>query len=197
LDKLFSTVEVLHSTKHHSTSVAREKIIKNYTDKLVRRFADTEDYPFDDAKHIQDACLGCLQKYYGKMPIFSTADYIHGDLWFSNIMIDFNGSIKLLDMKGRVDTVLTTAGDIYYDYGKLYQSILGYDAALYDDSVCQDYTQNTRTKFEQWATKNKIDLECLKGVTFSLVMGTFHSMKTDAKKRVWKWIKITFSDVIV
>ncbi len=200
LDKLFDTVDLLHSTSTKqilNSNLSRETIIKNYTDKLITRFKNIEDYPFDDANNVQNACLQCLEKYYKKMPVFQTAEYIHGDLWFSNVIIDFNGNIKLLDMKGRVATVLTTAGDMYYDYGKLYQSILGYDAVLYGDHICPDYCQNMQAKFEQWVVKNAIDLVCLKYVTFSLVMGTFHFMRNDAKKRVWEWIKITFNDIII
>jgi hypothetical protein len=40
-------------------------------------------------------------------------------------------------MKGQVDNILTTNGDIYYDYGKLYQSILGYDIILNKNNLNQ------------------------------------------------------------
>lgn len=191
LKTLFEGVEMLHATSG-AAPPSRDLILNNYTSKLSARFACSDDYPFTDADIVQSECLRGLQTYYDAFPIFVTASYIHGDLWFSNILVEFRGGLKWIDMKGRVDNVLTTGGDVYYDYGKLYQSFLGFDAALYGHTICSEYSDWARAEFETWATRQGIVLAHLKAVTFSLVMGTFHSIRSEARDRVWSWIKRTF-----
>ena len=46
-------------------------------------------------------------------------------------MKTFSRKQWFIDTKRIVYDMLTTNGDIYYDYGKLYQSILGYDLVLH------------------------------------------------------------------
>ena len=88
------------------------------------------------------------------------AGVVHGDPVFTNIMLegyspdDFKAgrnplgprevaprlgrevppqelSLKLVDMRGSLgDNQITIRGDIFYDYGKVYQSLLGYDRIL-------------------------------------------------------------------
>ena len=40
-------------------------------------------------------------------------------------MLTYNDELKFIDMKGQITDILTLNGDMYYDYGKMYQSILG------------------------------------------------------------------------
>jgi hypothetical protein len=119
-------------------------------------------------------------------------DYIHVDFWFSNMILDFRGKLKVFDMKGKVYNTYTTGGDKMYDYAKLYQSILGYDCVL-NNVVMPRSAESLRVHFEEKLIKNKIHLDNLKTVTFSLVMGTFHSIDSfEIKERVWNWIQKTF-----
>ena len=95
-------------------------------------------------------------------------------------------------MKGKVDDILTLNGDKLYDYGKLYQSILGYDCILNNCKLPDNYAI-LRTHFENEIIKNNIDISYLKVVTFSLVIGTLHSIENiEVKQRVWNWIKEEF-----
>ena len=193
LFKLFEMVKILHACDtEKNIIISNEDIKNNYTNKLKKRFNVNNDYPFDDAKIVQEICLNNLEKYYKKIKNFKTAKIIHGDLWFSNIIVKYDSNIKFIDMKGKINDILTTNGDIYYDYGKLYQSFLGYDSVLYNHKICNEYKNKLKNIYEQWLEKNNIDLICLKYVTFSLVMGTFHCIKNEDKQRVWEWIKITF-----
>ena len=92
-------------------------------------------------------------------------------------------------MKGQVNNKLTTGGDIMYDYGKLYQSILGYDAILYGDNINSIYSNKIKEEFENILRKKNIDLCHLKIITFSLVIGTLHFIKSlDIKHKVWLFI---------
>jgi capsule biosynthesis phosphatase len=129
IDRLCEFLDILHSFKGFAeTTITSDNVSNNYKQKLIRRFAFKEDYPFEDAELIQVRCLDSIDRYLTNR--ISIVDYIHGDFWFSNIIFDFQGKIKCIDMKGQVDGILTTGGDPMYDYGKLYQSILGYDCVL-------------------------------------------------------------------
>lgn len=180
---IFEFIDVLHNYIGDSLP-SNEDVEKNYQDKLKTRFEIKEDYPFDNANVVQQKCLERLQKYKN----YNIRHFIHGDLWFSNIILDFKNNFKFIDMKGQVNGKFTTGGDAMYDYGKLYQSILGYDMVLYGDQICQEYTDLLKRTFITETKKRNIDLHDLETVTFSLIIGTFHFIKDKTtKKRVWDW----------
>ena len=57
---------------------------------------------------------------------------IHGDPVFSNALLSSQGTVTLIDMRGRLGDALTLQGDAVYDLGKVYQSLDGYDFILHD-----------------------------------------------------------------
>ena len=185
--QLFEYIDILHHTPGPAPPSAQD-IQSNYVEKLRTRFAIADDYPFPDAKQIQSQCLTRMEGY---SP--TPCAYIHGDLWFSNILIDFKNNIKCIDMKGQVNGVYTTGGDALYDYGKLYQSFLGYDTVLYSDAVTPAYMDTMKHLFLTEVMKRGVKKHELEAVTFSLVIGTLHFIRDLAtKQRVWNWIKSTF-----
>lgn len=198
LFKIFSFIDKLHEgdiSKRDSeltttSMISKRDICANYTDKLQKRFQLQEEYPFPDREVLQRLCLSRLETYLAVDGNVVVKPFIHGDLWFSNMMFDKFQNLKVLDMKGQVNNILTTAGDRMYDYGKLYQSILGYDTVLYDHFVDEMYRNEMHFIFEAEMVRRNINLEHLKIVTFSLVMGTFYFIESrDTKHRVWAWIK--------
>jgi capsule biosynthesis phosphatase len=186
IDRLFEFIDCLHN-QVFTGSPSQTSIYNNYVKKLEKRFEIGSDYPFHNAKEIQEQCLSEL-----KLLNYNESDIrnmIHGDLWFSNIIIDFNHKIKTIDMKGIVDTELTLGGDLYYDYGKLYQSFLGYDSILYNHSSNIEIKNKYMDIFIKNINKRNINIKKLKTITFSLIMGVFHSLKDiSTKERVWNWI---------
>lgn len=184
-------LDIIHTYKYNTDKIAKSEVICNYIDKLQLRFTNVTDYPFQDAKDIQNTCLLKLNEYIKKDNI-QIVDYIHGDFWFSNIIIDFKGYMKTFDMKGKVYNTYTTGGDRIYDYAKLYQSLLGYDCILNtvplpsNSSILLSY-------FEGELYKHNILIDDLKIVTFSLVIGTLHAIDdTKIKGDIWEWIKTVF-----
>jgi capsule biosynthesis phosphatase len=171
-------------------------MMANYIDKLKRRFAVIKDYPFEDAAAVQSSCL---EGFTGYRP--QGVGFIHGDLWFSNILVDFKNALKMIDMKGRINCIYTTGGDRLYDFGKLYQSFLGYDAVLYNEPLSESYRSHMETIFLNELKKRSISIDDVKRVTFSLIMGTFHAISDiNTKNRLWSWIKRTllpFSETIL
>lgn len=199
INKIIDFLDQLHNIQNaslNSNSLPSIDDIKdNYYLKLVKRFENKYDYPFEDSEIIQNICLSKLDTYLKKLEnnTNNITNFIHGDCWFSNILLDFSGNLKFIDMKGQVNGKLTTGGDIMYDFGKLYQSILGYDLILYDHNIDENYKNELQNIFETIIINKNISLEDLKIVTFSLVIGTIHSIQKDTiKHNVWKWIKKTF-----
>jgi hypothetical protein len=183
--QIFDCIDILHHTHGKGTIPSETNMIANYVLKLKERFMNADNYPFPDASEIQQKSLACLSDY---KP--SGAEFIHGDLWFSNILVDFNNNIKLIDMKGQVNGNLTTGGDIMYDYGKLYQSFLGYDAVLYGDTLSEVYRQKMTEIFLREAAKRGIIQKDIVNITQSLVIGTLPFIEEyEKKKRVWEFVK--------
>ena len=59
-------------------------------------------------------------------------------------------------MRGKIGEVYTIYGDIFYDYGKIYQSLIGYDEILLDKTVNVDYKNKLIKCFEDFI-KTKYD----------------------------------------
>jgi len=183
LTQIFDFLDKLHELDGEIPT--NEDIYSGYIDKLKKRFEILEDYPYPDAKYIQKKCIDSLEAY-----IPQGRAYIHGDLWFSNILVDSNNTIKVIDMKGQLNNKLTMGGDRLYDYGKLYQSVLGYDAVLYGDSISKEYNHTIQKIFIQNAEKRNICMKDLTNITISLMIGTLPFIKNESSKQnVWNFIK--------
>lgn len=190
--KLFDFIDILHH-REGRIHITQNNVRKNYIDKLQHRFLQKDEYPFDDAETVQNACLAGLERYLSKNDT-AIVPFIHGDLWFSNAIEEFStGRIKFFDMRGVVDGVLTTNGDRMYDYGKLYQSFLGYDIVLNGDTPPPANKDDLLERFLRHVKKRNICTDSLQIVTFALAVGTLPFIETlETKQRVWKWIKDTF-----
>jgi hypothetical protein len=76
-----------------------------------------------------------------------------------------------------------------YDYAKLYQSILGYDRILYNDSVSDSYQSQMKEYFFDEIRIRGISEKGLAVVTHSLIMGTLWAIETEEqRKQVWAWV---------
>jgi len=193
IDKLFDILDVLHRTEY-SITISPDAVHNNYFKKLESRF-NQHDYFFNDAIEIFEKIKSKLEKSYNP----SIGGIIHGDFWFSNILIDYCDNIRFLDMRGQVDGQLTLNGDIYYDYGKLYQSILGYDLVLNNclptSLEGQKYMQKIKTYFIDKCKNKRLDIMYLEATTISLIFGVFHSITiVENKLRIWEFLKNLISN---
>ena len=170
-------------------NVTIDQVKNNYIQKLEERYAKTEDYPFENSIEVQTKIIEKL-KIYTNSERLKIVPFIHGDLWFSNILYTFDRHVKCFDMRGNIDGIQTTNGDPLYDYAKLYQSILGFDSILYGNLVVDnEYRNEIRTFFENEVEKQGIVLDDLKIVTISLISGTLHAIENyETKKNVWNFL---------
>ena len=190
IKQLFEILDYIHNTKS-SVLPTIEAVYSNYIHKLEHRFTDKNTYSFTDVEKYQTQCINGLKEYMNTAP--TIAHYIHGDFWFSNIMLDFKNNIKLIDMKGRLESTLTMGGDPMYDYAKLYQSILGYDIMLYNDSISDEYKNKIRQYFFDEILIRNINEGHLKAITFALIIGSLHAIESkEIQMRIWNWAIQTF-----
>ncbi len=182
IDSLFNILNEIHSYNYPIT-ISDINIHNNYFKKLEDRF-NTNDYNFENAKEIYDLIINDLKLHYSP----KISGVIHGDFWFSNIILDYNDNYKLIDMKGQVDNILTLNGDIYYDYGKMYQSILGYDLVLNDCVLDEEYLNEIKTYFLKKCREINLNIDYLTAVTKSLIFGTIWFIENNKKKNIWKFI---------
>ena len=184
IDNLFDILNKIHSTQCGIT-IQDENIHNNYFKKLKDRF-NKNDYFFEDSQSVYDNIIEELQKNYSPRIV----DVIHGDFWFSNIIQEYNDNYKLIDMKGQVDNILTLNGDLYYDYGKFYQSILGYDVVLNSCELDIEYISKMEKYFLEKCEEKKLNIKYLKSVTKSLIFGTIHFIeKNEIKNSIWNFLK--------
>jgi capsule biosynthesis phosphatase len=194
IDKLFDILDNLHS--YENDIIITEKNIKNnYIEKMKNRF-NKQDYYFEDADDVFLDIIVDIETYFNSV----ISPVIHGDFWFSNIILTYDDTYKLVDMKGIIDGILTLNGDIYYDYGKLYQSILGYDLILNDCDITEstaEYIKSMKSYFLKKCNAKGLNIKFLECVTKGLVFGTFpfiSHLSCNIKNNIWNFIKFDITN---
>jgi capsule biosynthesis phosphatase len=183
INELFQLMSMFHTSG--SITIKDEKIYRNYFDKLKFRY-ESGVYSFEDSEEIYKNITDGLKKHYAPEKV----GIIHGDFWFSNILLDYNDNYKCIDMRGQVDDELTLNGDKYYDYAKLYQSILGYDLVLSDSNFDHEYFVNMNISFLKQCEEVGLNIPYLKSVTHSLIFGNIFFIDSFEKRvRVWDFLK--------
>jgi len=189
IDELFDILNQFHS--HKDKIIITYENIKNiYIKKLKNRFnINKSDYSFEDSDNVLYDIIEGIKANFS--PVISSM--IHGDFWFSNIILTYDNHYKCIDMRGIIDNILTLNGDIYYDYGKLYQSILGYDLILNNNiNNNNEYICSMKNYFLNKCHSKGLNIKYLKYVTKSLVFGTLPFIShydNDIKNNVWSFIK--------
>ncbi len=180
IDDLFDILDKLHNLNGIKINVSDENIRNNYFKKLIDRFNNV-DYQYPNAQEKLNNILLDIDNNYQA----DIRSIIHGDFWFSNI-IKTNDGYKLIDMKGQVDNILTTNGDIYYDYGKLYQSILGYDLIINNCYEKTSYHININNYFIKKCELLGLNIKYLNAITQGLIFGTFWFITdNNIKDNIW------------
>ena len=187
IDELFDILEIIHNNKI-KINITKDNVKNNYISKLEARFKNKDDYYFEDANDVYLEITQGIENNFS--PILTSV--IHGDFWFSNIILTYQDKYKFIDMKGIVDDIFTLNGDIYYDFGKFYQSILGYDLLLNNDHVNIEYVQTMKQYFLKKCETKGLNINYLTYVTKGLIFGTFRFIShydCTVKKNIWKLIK--------
>lgn len=137
---LLSALRRLHSSEGDPASLLPEAEVDlgaNYLPKLRKRYSTHESLykslcPTAPQMH---AKICSELELYMATRRFRHARVIHGDPVFSNVLLTDAPSVFLLDMRGEVGSTLTLQGDMLYDLSKVYQSLLGYDFIILNQTL--------------------------------------------------------------
>jgi capsule biosynthesis phosphatase len=174
--KLLDTLKEIHQIKLDNL-LDQVEYKNNYLIKLINRFEDKTIYNFESADSIYNKLIIKLKDYSSRISNNITS-VIHGDFWFSNLLISYKDEYKFIDMKGLIGNTNTLSGDKVYDYAKILQSLIGFDSILYDKEIDIYYNKIFIDYFKEWIGINeKIDFEDVKTVCATLIFGVFHAYK--------------------
>ena len=161
LDKLFSSLERLHSIKKGKIKL---DINKSYITKVKERYkSNPESYSWKP--DIDSLYYRVVQALESLKKSKTSTGVIHGDPVFTNI-IKTHSEIKFIDMRGKVNNELTIYGHTLYDLAKVYQSLIGYDHILEGEDLDLRYQLRLLSYFEQRFRSN---LNEIKIITASLL----------------------------
>jgi capsule biosynthesis phosphatase len=151
---------------HNSLDVLEKiNVYQNYYEKLKERYSTNFDlYSKYDLEKTFSVLETLLLDY--ELKNEGTPSVIHGDTVFTNIILTEKNDIKFIDMRGKLGEELTIYGDKYYDYSKIYQSLLGYDFILNDMEIDTLYCEELLILFESFFSQK--ELKKIKMITASL-----------------------------
>ena len=147
LKSILQSIHTIHFTPIKDIS-SNVNIYANYSNKLYRRYNNYDYTKFPDHYNVFNNILAQLKLYENNNNGFKTI--IHGDPVFTNILIDNNNHIKFIDMRGRLDNINTILGDSFYDYAKIFQSLIGYDEILQQKTINEDYREQLILFFKSY-----------------------------------------------
>jgi len=167
----------------------------NYQIKLKKRFEDKLIYDFEEANQLYEVIKERLSEYLNDEKFKKNiCSVIHGDFWFSNILLTYKDEYKFIDMKGLINDSEAISGDKTYDYAKLLQSLYGFDSILYDKEIDYKYNNVFIEYFKEWLLENDPDIDFINiaTITATLIFGVFHAytdLESNKKNKIVKIIK--------
>lgn len=158
IDLLFRVTDEIHNTD----SNGKFNHYYDYNEKLTNRFGffNWQKYGLSNQE-----CLDIKKDVSGLQGHYKI---IHGDLVFTNIILSNSGKLKLIDVKGKQGDQLSIFGDPFYDYAKIYQSLIGYDEILLEKNITQSYKFKIIKHFKSKFSDS--DLSKIKKITKSLLI---------------------------
>lgn len=184
--KLLNEVSNLHQFPVVNDQI---DIYSNYYDKVLARINSYDFSKYDNFSQISMEILDFLKIYEttksGKIGI------IHGDPVLTNILIDTKDNLKMIDMRGKIGNTLTIFGDIFYDYAKIYQSLIGYDHILMGKEVDNVSLSKNIKVFEDFIIHNYglNNLLNIKGITNSLLLSLIPLHNNEKCEKYYNLIK--------
>lgn len=139
------TVEMIHNSETCKQDI---NIYSNYTDKIEKRFNSFDYSIFPNSQEVYRKLIDFFNEYCSNHK--GQVSVIHGDPVFSNCILNSYGQFKFIDMRGLQGNVESIFGDKWYDYGKIYQSLIGYDEILLDHILSIDYKSEMITTFNNF-----------------------------------------------
>jgi len=171
-NKYLSIFKNIHSTKFiDNSNIKNENIYSNYSKKITELYNSNLILysKYKNHKEVYDNLINYLNNY--EKDLKGIKGIIHGDAVMSNCIVDQNNNFKLIDMRGKLNESYTIYGDIFYDYAKIYQSLIGYDEILLDKIVSNEYREKMINILFLYIIENydKSYINIIKNITNSLL----------------------------
>jgi capsule biosynthesis phosphatase len=148
IDLLFYSLKKIHELKDNHKLLSKNNIYKNYSKKFKQRLKNIDLNLKNDFKdHIQD--ISIFLKNYEEQKM-GQIGLIHGDPVFSNIFKNLDNSIKFIDPRAGELNSFSIYGDIYYDYAKVYQSLVGFEQITSYQKTNDSYVRQKKIYFENY-----------------------------------------------
>lgn len=185
--KFLKAIEEIHTSK---TCHEEIDIYANYGDKIVKRYRSYDYSGFPNSEKVFNGLVEYFRKYVEQG--FGQLSVVHGDPVFSNCMINDKGLFKFIDMRGLQGEKETIFGDKWYDYGKIYQSLIGYDEILLDRTVRIDYRDKMVATFVKFVEDKygKDIMQQIKMITNSLLFTLIPLHDNDKCAKYFKLISM-------
>lgn len=168
--KILTTVDYIHKSQKFDSKNKNVDIYSNYIKKMEERIKNFNYNLYPNSNILIKELIDFFTNYqFNKNGIIGV---IHGDPVFTNILIDNMDNLKFIDMRGKVGTELSIFGDIFYDYAKIFQSIIGYDFILMGKKLDWEYIESNKQIFENFILDRfgKDSLENIKYITKLLLL---------------------------
>lgn len=183
---ILNTLKKIHNSEKKSLDI---NIYANYADKLNERVSNYDFSKFNGIKSVVSELNDFFLNYAEeKRGIYGV---IHGDSVFTNILIDNYENLKFIDMRGKVGNDLSIYGDVFYDYAKIYQSIIGYDCILLEKEINYDYININKKIFFDFINENfgEYYIYAIKQITKSLIISLIPIHDNNKTQEYYKLIK--------
>lgn len=143
-----NNISIIHNfpLSDFSNSFETLNIYENYSKKIKDRYNNYDYSSYKNHDSIYNSLINYFEKY--ESNDLGIKKIIHGDAVFTNCILkeqqdkfgEYN--FKFIDMRGRLGNIKSIFGDVLYDYGKIYQSLIGYDEILLGKKVNDKYRNN-------------------------------------------------------
>lgn len=190
---LFKNFLNIISKMHHvnvNNANVNIDIYANYIDKIKERYQTYNYSKYPNSKKIYDNLITFFNNY--KSNNLGKIGVIHGDPVFTNVIFTKDMNYKFIDMRGKVGNQYTIYGDIFYDYAKIYQSLIGYDEILLEKYVSMSYKVSLLNIFENHIIElyGKDCLNDIKIITDSLLFSLIPLHDNDKCNKYYELISI-------
>lgn len=187
-EKLLNLISNIHKIKLDNI-LEIDCYKNNYLKKLQKRFENKTIYNFEDADKIYDIIVSRLNEYFKRMQN-NIVSVIHGDFWFSNIILTYKDEYKFIDMKGIVDNNLSLSGDKIYDYAKIMQSLVCFDYILNNNKI-QPENNIFINFYKKWINENDPDInfDDIFLICATLIFGVFEFHEIKNKNLIIELVK--------
>ena len=163
IDLLFNSLNKIHNLKNNTKLLSKSNIYKNYSIKFKQRLKNIDlNLRKVFQEHISDI-LKFLDSYEEKK--IGQVGLIHGDPIFSNIFKNLDNTIKFIDPRAGELNNFSMYGDVFYDYAKVYQSLVGFEQIVSYQKTNDSFFLEKKRYFENCFI-NSFDEKRLKNLKF-------------------------------